>query len=23
MSTYNSVSMACVKCENTVWGWGG
>jgi len=22
MSTYNNVSMACVKRENTVWGWG-
>ena len=22
MTTYNNVSMACVKCENTVWGCG-
>jgi len=22
MNTYNSVSMACVKYENMVWGWG-
>jgi len=22
MSTYNNVSMACVKRESTVWGWG-
>ena len=21
MSAYNYVSMACVKSENTVWGW--
>jgi len=23
MSTYNKMSMACVRCENAVWGWGG
>jgi len=22
MSTYNTVSMACVECENMVWGCG-
>jgi len=22
MSAYNNVSMACVKRESTVWGWG-
>jgi len=22
MSTYNNVSMACIKCENVVWGCG-
>jgi len=21
MSTYNNVRMACINCENTVWGW--
>jgi len=22
MITYNNVTIVCVKCEKTVWGWG-